>query len=534
MLPMSLPDTHTSAPCDWKGAASCKRWLEQLPLTNFGQAQQALTAELKRFLHLKIAPLERLNTLEQLRETAAMVQAECAKKYAAKPLPMAATEVAQWKQSVELWQNLRAAYQRCLLDALGGGGEAAQHAALICQRCLRYTALTLFEYYLTNQEVDPELWRHLHGLYAFAEKHNLTDEAVRDSLIEEAKTTSCTIAYAQALLIGRSNPYSLTPKQLELASRWIDKWGEKIQVRTTPGEGESVLTVDPESNSGARQAGEIPDTSSTRYLVTDDLGKNLGIRIMLLGEGKSPAELGLGGDCLQPGCEALLKLLYQQWRKPGITGRAAPRHQADQQVQLCFGIPAIHYFVSGKPFKQPGAPQLSRQEEEELRTFGHISKHREAMQLSQLGFALDSWKIISDSSIGLGMMRDASGGGSRVSLKQLIGARPAESKHFMLCVVERITLQQNGELHIGTRALPGLPEPVAVRPGGTGTGTAYVQALLLPDVTVLKAEPSLVLPNGWFQTGRIIDVFTSESQRIKLTKLMEKGTDYERVDFGAP
>ena len=443
---------------------------------------------------------------------------------------MTATEVSEWKQSIELWQNLRAAYQRCLLDALGGSGEAAKHAALICQRCLRCTALTIFEYYLTNQEVDSELWRHLHALYAFAEKHNLNEEAVRDSLIAEAKTTSCILAYAQALLIGHSNPYSLTPRQLELANRWIDKWGEKIRVTTTPGEG--VLTVDPVSNSGARKTAEDSDSSSTHYLLTDDLAKNIGIRIKLLEEGKTPEELGLGSDCMQPSCETLLKLLYQQWCKPG-TGRAAPRRQTHQKVQLCFGIPAIHYFVGGKPFKQPGAPQLSRKEEEELRTFGHISKHREAMELSQLGFALEPWKIISDSSMGLGMVREA-GGGLRVNLKQIIGARPDESKHFMLCVVERITLQQNGELHIGARALPGLPEPIAVRPSGSGTGASYVQAFLLPDVEVLKAEPSLVLPNGWFQTGRIIDVYTSESQRIKLIKLMDKGFDYERVDFGAP
>ena len=74
MLPMSLPDTHTTSPCDWRDTVSCKRWVEQLPLTNSGQAQQALGAELKRFLRLKIAPLERLKILEQLRETATIVQ----------------------------------------------------------------------------------------------------------------------------------------------------------------------------------------------------------------------------------------------------------------------------------------------------------------------------------------------------------------------------------------------------------------------------------------------------------------------------
>jgi hypothetical protein len=534
MLPMPLPETHPSAASEWKDSAACKQWLWELPLTNSGQAQQALTEELKRFLCVDMAPLERLKILEQLRDTVAGVQEECAKKYAGKPLPLLATEITPWKQSLELWQTLRATYQRCLLDTLSGSGEAAKYSALICQRCLRYTALTLCEYYLTNQEADPELWHHLHALYVLAEKHNLTDEAVRDSLIKEVKTTTCTVAYVQALLLCQSCPYSLTPKQLELASRWVDKWGAKIQIGPSPGETPHVLAVDLDSNSGATQAREIAAAPSVRYLITDDLGNSLMKRIVRLERGQAPAELGLGEDCLQPGCETLIKLLYQQWCRAG-SGRTAPRREAEQKVQICFGIPATHYFISGKPFKQPGAShQLSRQEEEELRTFGHVSKHREAMELSQQGFALEFWKIIDDSSMGLGLMREADAGGSRASLNQLIGVCPAGGKNFMLCIVKWITLRQNGELHIGVRALPGIPEPVAARASGLGTAPAYAQAFLLPDVAALKTEPSIVLPNGWFHTGRIIDVFTSESQRIKLTKLLEKGIDYERIDFGAP
>jgi hypothetical protein len=100
-----------------------------------------------------------------------------------------------------------------------------------------------------------------------------------------------------------------------------------------------------------------------------------------------------------------------------------------------------------------------------------------------------------------------------------------------LCVVQWLTLKQNGELHLGVRALPGNPEPVAVRPVSVGIPPAYVQAFLLPDVADQKIEPSLILPGGWFQTGRIIEVFTSEPQRLKLTRLIEKGSDYEQVDF---
>lgn len=530
MLPMPLPDIRPGTTTELSNAASCRRWIEQLPLTNSAQAQQVLSAELKRFLQFRTGPLERLKTLEELRETVELVQTECAKKYATKPLPLTATESALWKQVVELWQTLRAAYQRCLQDAVEDGEEARKNAALMCQRCVRYTTLSILEYYLTNQEVTADWWRHLHALYAFAEKRGFADVAVRDSINPEANATSCAAAYAQALLLGLGNPYSLSHKRLELAKRWLEKWGNKISITTTPPEGAFMLAVDLEGNQGVmlRLKGSAP--ASARYLAVDDLAKNLLKRIVLLEQGQPPSELGLGADSIQPGCETLLKLLYQQWCKPG-SGAVNPRRQIENTVQVCIGIPAIHYYMSGKSFKQPGTPRLSREEEEELATFGHLSKQREEMRASQMGYALESWKTKNDGPQGFGLVRAPEGGGARVQLHQLIGTCAAGGKTFLLCVVQWLTLKQNGELHLGVRTLPGVPEPVAVRPFGGVTAPVYVQAFLLPDVADQKIEPSLILPGGWFQTGRTIEVFTSEPQRLKLTRLIEKGSDYEQVDF---
>ena len=92
MLLMPLPDTRPGTVTELSNAASCKRWIEQLQLTNPTQVQPALTSELWRFLQFSTGSLERLKTLEVLRETVELVQAECAKKYSAKPLPLAATE----------------------------------------------------------------------------------------------------------------------------------------------------------------------------------------------------------------------------------------------------------------------------------------------------------------------------------------------------------------------------------------------------------------------------------------------------------
>ncbi|HUL40440.1 MAG TPA: hypothetical protein VLV32_00815 [Burkholderiales bacterium] len=532
MLPMPLPEIRSGTTTTLKDAASCRRWIEQLPLTNSMQVQQQLTSELKRLLQFRAVPLERLKTLEELRETVELIQSECSRKYAGKPVPPTAAEVALWKQVLELWQTLRATYQRCLQDAVESGGEAKKDFALICQRCIRYTALSILEYYLTSQEVFPDLWRHLHALYLFAEKHGCADAPVQDGIDHEPNNTSCAATYAQALLLGLGNPYSLTPKQLELAKRWVGKWGGKINIVAEPSEGAFVVAVDLESSQGAMPVLRESNSPSTRYLVVDDLAKNLLKRILLLEQGQQPTDIGLGTDFTQPGGETLLRLLYQQWCKPG-TGAVSSRRQVENVMQVCTGIPAIHYHITGKPFKQPGAPRLSREEEEELATFGHLSKQREEQRASQMGFALESWKTINEGADGFGLVRASDGGASRMHLRQLIGTCPPGAKTFLLCVVQWLTLKQDGQLRMGVRTLPGIPEPVSVRPAGGGMPPPYVQAFLLPDVADQNIEPSLILPGGLFQTGRVIEVFTSEPQRVKLTRLMEKGSDFEQVDFSS-
>ena len=54
--------------------ASCKHWIESLPLTNFQSAQQTLTQQIALARQARLAPAELLRVLEALREPAAYVQ----------------------------------------------------------------------------------------------------------------------------------------------------------------------------------------------------------------------------------------------------------------------------------------------------------------------------------------------------------------------------------------------------------------------------------------------------------------------------
>ena len=83
-----------AAQLQFTDSASCKRWIESLPLTNLQSAQRSLTEQLALVRQAEIAPAELLRMLEALREPAHYVQIELARKYTAKPLPLDGNEAA--------------------------------------------------------------------------------------------------------------------------------------------------------------------------------------------------------------------------------------------------------------------------------------------------------------------------------------------------------------------------------------------------------------------------------------------------------
>jgi hypothetical protein len=71
---------------------------------------------------------------------------------------------------------------------------------------------------------------------------------------------------------------------------------------------------------------------------------------------------------------------------------------------------------------------------------------------------------------------------------------------------------------------------VAVRPTGLNIQNQdYVPAIALGAVPALNAPPSLVLPSGWFKPKRILELHSGSAAKVRLTEVVERGADFERV-----
>ncbi|GAO36899.1 hypothetical protein SCT_2314 [Sulfuricella sp. T08] len=530
-----LPEPALSP--QFSDAITCKQWLKTLPLTNAPLAHAALTAQMELLNRTSFTPLERLKISELLREPIAFVQLEMARKYLGKPLPLEIVQLNNWNSVVGLWAALGAAYRLSLQACLEGDSSVAAHSALITQRCLRYTGLQLLEYYRIYREVDKRLWQQAHELYALAEQRGYAMDAVRDSLNKQTDSATCAASYAQILLTHLADPYRLSSKQLLLVDRWLDKWGGRVTITTTPPKDSSLSLIGVDLASSAPPVVVRDDVklANPRYLDTERLASSFRRRIKRLRKNEDPFALGLGEDCVQPDCEALLTVLYQHWCEAAPKRRNFTRRPGADKAQVALGMAAIHFFLGGeKPFKQPGETEkLSKREIEDLQFFGRISDQTEKMNISQLGFGLETWQIQDEGALGFRLARSDKGG-IRSSLKQPIAIRPADSNTYALGVIKWLIFPSSDGLNIGVRVLPGAPLAIAVRPVSlmTNATSKFVQAFLLPDMPVLKETTSLVLPPGWFAPGRLVEIRTGEeSMTVKLNSLIEKGSDYERVGF---
>lgn len=532
---MSLPDLSAEATPEFADAKACKAWLDNVPLANVGVAQDDLLAQLEEFNRFPTAAANRLAVLEVLREAVNFVQIEQAKRFSNRALPMADAESAAFALTNELWEQMRVGYLRCLDAAMDGESAMRSQGALLCQRLLAYSGLKMFHHYRAYREVPPHDWRALHQAYARAEELGLAEEPVKDYLNRDVQDTSPRIAYARAVLMGLSNPNELSQRQLTFVAFLLERWGAKLEVAKEPvDEGLDVapLAADLAGESCPERAEQSNAAAQSRYLDTRKLAKSLRSRVGLLRKGESPAKLALGEDCVQPSCEQLLVFLYRQWCQ-GKPARAVDRRSSGAEALACTELGAIHYYLSGHAFRQPGeSRELTQQERQELETLGRVRTVEGEEYSKAQGYILESWKLEDESAQGLRMVRPAGSAGRRYAHGQLVAVRPGDAKHYLLGQVRWLMGAANGDLHAGLKLLPGLPAPVAVRPTGLNVqNEKYVPAIALGAVQALNAPVSLALPAGWYKPKRIVEVYVTEALRVRFTEVLERSADFERVAY---
>lgn len=523
---------------DFANPQQCIDLLASVPLTNLDHARDALVGLIRGMLATPPEPLAHLEVLEQARLAVSFVVGEIAKRYSFQPLPPALQENDLLLQGVSLLQAMAHSYS----EVASRGGErpnVQRRLAVICQRCIHYSGRVILEYFRARREIPPGLWIDLHGYYATAEEWGIAAMQVAEPMNELHSTESCQDAYSAILLVDLANPYGRTPREFVWATRWARLFAQDTSIVRPSGAAEEhrCYGVDLMLDRGLRPMTMLSPTQSLYRFDGTRLAPRVQQLIVKLREGTAPSELGLGEDVAMPQGARLLLRLYRPWCHAAPL-RRFQRRSGSGSAELSFGFEPIHYYIGGDEFVQPEPARIyTRAEVDSMLTFGDRIEGGEKLQLrsAQIGYALEQWQVIDQSVAGFQLRHESAESrlGQRIENNQLIGIRPPDGERMLLGQVSWTMFESSGGLLIGVALLPGTPDVLAARQTGVNVTQpgAYSRAFVLPAVAALKEPNSLILPRGWYQKDRVLEVFIDHAVRIKLGALLQQGVDFERVAF---
>ena len=510
---------------------SCEDWLAKAYLSDPRQACHELTLLIEALEEAPPRHLAYLDILERLRKPLAAAQEELAKKILAKALPLGHLENTAFEQSYDLWRAVMRGYRRLFRAALKDTHpELSGRLALLCQRSIEATGELLATFWLARREIDPDLWQSIHELHTTAETRGFANLNVSFSA---GMVRTCTSTYLRPMLLQLAQPYRLSSREFMFTRRWAYRWSHKPRI-TTSGERDGANCIDMSASDGPQWVGAPLSGTNTslRYLDMSELARSLKGRQRLLADGAFPAEIGLGMDCVQPACGELLSQLVQAWTE-APKARQFPRRLQMAPTELISGFAAIHFALSGKPFHSSLTQwDYSRRDAEHLHIFQHAPGTAEKAAARQAAPILEQWETLDESATGFRIRRK--GAGARLQHRQLVALRPQGAKHLILAEVRWLVAGHDNSIEIGAHALPGIARAcmVRIKPANPVHKTPFSQAFLLPVAPGLA--PSLVLPAGWYQNSREIELHLAEkSFVVSLFGLLGRGSDYDRANFTA-
>jgi hypothetical protein len=531
-----LEPTDDLAKPAFRDAVSCTKWLSQLQLTNLNLAQSTLRAQLDELNRLPMRGKDRLQTLEAMREPINGVQADFAKKLFGKKLPLATEELASLAALCSLWQSMLNGYLRCLQSLNNGDYSLTADAALLAHRCLIYSGLHIDCFLRTGYEPDAKSWQRLHTIYAHAEEQRLQLESVADKLNCAHHAATCRMVYVKTLLLHRARLLGLRRNQWQILDNWLDNWGDILTIEPSCSmsrDDAPPLAVDFAGTRGLISIYRATSAASMRFLAMVPLSKLIRVKTILLQQGQSPQQNALGNELNSKDCIDLLNKLHSIWCEPSVES-LVDEPRAGPSVKLCNGLESIYAHIAGKPFTMSSVTGIAEKEVlKQIETFGRVLDVNDTNKLQQLGFLEEEWQVETDGLLHGRMLRK-SNGGTRLGLNQIISVQNPGSSSYKVGVVTLVHVTHSGQLYIGVRYLPGMPQAaISQCSAKSKLHSGATAALLLPEMANLRIPASIIIPRDWFQSGRAMDITVQGEPKlsVKLGISVEIGNDFERVSY---
>lgn len=479
--------------------------LDALPLNYLPEIARTLKDDIGALNRHKVELETRLQLLELYRGLILKLLPALEAQFVAAHLPLPEHSRQMATLTRELHIALADGYKIILLDfqhklvTLGKG----QVALVAAQRAISALSRILAVCYQTYAPTPAGVWLEIHQIFRFALERGLTNKTVADA--QGASTISS--VYKQVLLLALADPYHLNPGEVEKILGYLALFGNLAQLQPFMQAGNPVglFLVQTEGDTPPKNVPQNLDSVDSRndiLLNTLGLAQALRHHAAKLEEGEPPQRLNLPDEAGESSYLNLMGRLLKYWW--AVPKRGFQRTQHISSTEVCIGLPAVHHFL-GRPASGDNAGAQ---------------------------FISGKWLIVNESAGGLAL-RGIFKVLPQVRPGNIIGLKGEGSGEWNIGAVRWVKSEKSNHLEIGCQLLAPWAAPVKIAPTSGDPAEIVRDALLLPEIHLLKQPESLIAPRGIFDPERELrlELGDGTSQTIRAVKLAEQSASYERFLF---
>ncbi|MGC2458839.1 MAG: hypothetical protein WA435_12685 [Gallionellaceae bacterium] len=514
--------------------------LADLPGDNPLKALEEVTAWLDSF---KDTPGFRLNrrfaVARLLDETGRQFYAALLRQYLAEPHLQDFHGMRLWRVCHAFVKTMAETYAVCVNEYQHEEKkppDIREQMPVICVRLLHVLAECMKLDLMRYIEVEQAVWDDLFRYYRYTEESGFA-EAMVLAYPGQVIHGNAQREFLCALVLHISSPDTLAPDQIEGCYRIATRMVSFFDFKPTAHD-ECTYFVDLAHPAAPEPLDYKPAfTADMRCFGATRAISRLAEIINQNEPGPLDAGQRIGNEFTPDGKLTLLKHLQLYWGKE-LPQRRRKRKGVNATIKVVHGFKIISHLVAHIELGQ--MVNLSEEDAAKLK----IQSSTIGIADEDIDYSAEDWPILDLSNGGIGGILPRTVG-KWVKIGALCGISDQKAELWWVGMFRRLHTDAQDKMHFGIEVLARKPLSVWLRILGKGTERVsnwetssgsfnydYLRVILLPDAQNSYLNATMLMEAHSFVPECIYEMLMGENSRfVKLTKLLEEGDDYERVNF---
>ncbi len=533
-------------------ANAVEQWVQDLPLGNVGAMSKLLYNALREVNRLIIDWRDRQRFLELLRQPVAYVDEQLQQRFTGVTFPLSAKTRQVAVLSRSLSAEMALGYKTAIEDMLGSGFLGRDNKALpeLTHRAVHYLSHALLTCYKTYAPPPEDSWFELNMLYLHAEYKGIQSQRVNDPINSTLSNSSIARLYRQILLLALASPYRMRQGEAQAVYTALARWAghAKIVPYNDPEAAKALFVVHMDRDDAPdfqafdhrdcdTELCRLVDTRQLSQVLLEELGQLQKRKVNHTGV---PAEL-----------------LYRLIRTWGVAPkRSFNRNDKEDSLEVVIGLAKLHQALAVElgdesqlrdraSYQSRSVIGVSQPTSSDI--WNAFSKESLGLQYQNYQMSLHDtekqpandiqrhhWHISNESAGGYRLVTEQNDG-SRVQVGELLGLRRRHSSHhpYEAGVVRWLRQSVDGGLELGVQVLAPQLIPIMIRQiPAKGSDLEFQPALLLPEVSTIGLEASLITPIRLFRSGMELQLHHSEQDvRLHLSRHTQETGCFSQFRF---